>query len=858
MRPAPTDAASLDCASDLSPAAPVSHGGSALGGPSNKTVRALQLLAKLETLLALPCIEDAGTADEAARLIGGLRDSIHEREREHFAADQHAIVSIADRNGTIVYVNDKFCKVSGYPRDELVGANHRIVKSDRHEPGFYRDMWDTIASGRVWQGEVCNRARDGSLYWVETTITPFLDSDGIPYQYVSIRTDITHVKLAENELRSSHELQLRTTEALRVSEERLRRSQIYANIGTWDWNVQTGELYWSDRIAPLFGYPEGELETSYENFLAAVHPDDRQRVVDAVKACVARGAPYDIEHRCMWPDGAVRWLHEQGDVVRDAQGAPLHMLGVVQDITDRKLAESMLREREHLLSAILTTTRQGFWFIDGNGLTTEVNPAMCAILGRSRDELLGSTIFDFVDADNARIFEHQLERRRMGITEPYELALSRPDGTLVPCINTPSILTDESGNRIGSVGIWTDISELKNAQQNLARLNETLVAAREGADRANQAKSEFLARMSHELRTPMNAIIGFGQILEHDDTLGAEQRDSVHEIIKAGRHLLTLINEVLDLAKVESGRIELSLEPIEVGPLIEECLSLMRPLAMARCIELRRACEPGIAVRADATRLKQVLLNLLSNAIKYNAEGGEVCIEIEVREGDLVRIAVTDTGYGIPQERAEEVFQPFNRLGAEGGEEEGTGIGLTICRRIVEMMGGSIMVESSLGMGSRFCVDMPLADAAARPDPGGECLSGTGVADVDSSPPRTVMYIEDNPANLKLVSQLLGKRPQVRLLTAHTADLGLELAAAHRPDLILLDINLPGMSGYEVLKVLRSDRRLKHIPVIAVTAIAMPREIERGMKAGFADYLVKPLDLPRFLETVDRCLREAA
>jgi PAS domain S-box-containing protein len=649
----------------------------------------------------------ARRARQQEKMLASLRASLYEHEREHLAIDQHAIVSIADAAGIITYVNERFCAVSGYSRDELMGRNHRIVKSGEHAPEFYRQMWDTITSGKVWQGELCNRCKNGSLYWVESTITPFLDDAGIPYQYVSIRTDITHVKEAEV--------------ALRVSEERLRRSQVYANIGTWDWNIRTGELYWSERIGPLFGYPEGTLETSYENFLVAVHPDDRQRVLDAVADCVERGQDYEIEHRCVWPDGAVRWLLERGDVVRDVEGSPLHMLGVVQDIT-----------------------------------------------------------------------------------------------------------------------------RLKHAEQ-------ALVTAKEEAERASQAKSEFLSRMSHELRTPMNAILGFGQLLECDDDLNEEQRDNVREVLHGGRHLLELINEVLDLARVESGHIDLSLEPVDLCGVLHECHKLVQPLADARSIRLTHDGMDGALVRADRTRLKQVLLNLLSNAIKYNRDRGEVRIEVHVVDNGRMRISVADTGHGIPTERLDELFLPFNRLGAEASDIEGTGIGLTITRRLVEMMGGYIGVESKLGQGSRFWIEFPLeAPAPAARDSAPARAMPFLAAGATSS--HRVLYIEDNQANLKLVSQLLGRHPHVHLITAHTANLGLERAVAHRPELILLDINMPGMDGYQLLSVLRGNPVLRDIPVIAVTANAMPRDLERGRTAGFADYLCKPIDINHFHATMERWL----
>lgn len=308
---------------------------------------------------------------------------------------------------------------------------------------------------------------------------------------------------------------------------------------------------------------------------------------------------------------------------------------------------------------------------------------------------------------------------------------------------------------------------------------------------------------------------------------------------------------MLDLAKVESGNIDLSLEPVEVCAVVDECLALVAPLADQRSIELQHQGLQGAAVRADRTRLKQVLLNLLSNAIKYNREGGGVTLNVQPQGDDQLRIQVIDTGPGIPADRLTGLFEPFNRLGAEAGEMEGTGIGLTITRRIVEMMGGAVDAQSEVGVGSTFWIELPLevlSDSSGHFD----STSGIGKTDAGSANAieHTVLYIEDNPSNIKLIAQLFGRMPHIHLLTAHTPELGIELALARQPALILLDINMPGLDGYQVLEVLKAESSLKSIPVVAITANAMPRDIERGIAAGFSDYLTKPLNVGQFLDTV--------
>jgi signal transduction histidine kinase len=412
---------------------------------------------------------------------------------------------------------------------------------------------------------------------------------------------------------------------------------------------------------------------------------------------------------------------------------------------------------------------------------------------------------------------------------------------------------DEIGN------LYKSINHMLDNLDQVTVSRDQLIVAKQEAEQASNAKSDFLSRMSHELRTPMNAILGFSQILEMDDEhpLNEIQLDQVHEISKAGHHLLELINEVLDLAKVESGRIELSVEPIPYNEVLNECLSLAKPLAAQRQISIyhNAAQASGFCVRADRIRIKQVILNLLSNAIKYNKDHGTITLELMQVDGEWVRLRITDSGAGIPPGQMQDLFQPFNRLGAEQGETEGTGIGLALSKRLIEMQKGTIGVESIPGNGSCFWIDLPtceLTSPAAEDThmPANSYYAGS------QSRNRKVLYIEDNPSNLKMVEHLLSRRPHITLLSALNPTLGLELAAAHQPDLILLDIQLPDFNGYEVLKRLQADEKTNQLPVVAISANAMPRDIAKGRAAGFMDYLTKPLDTQRFMQLVDETLRD--
>jgi signal transduction histidine kinase len=438
----------------------------------------------------------------------------------------------------------------------------------------------------------------------------------------------------------------------------------------------------------------------------------------------------------------------------------------------------------------------------------------------------------------------------------------------------------EDSNR----AIAREAQERARAQQEVMRLNEGLEArvqertaqlelanselelAIDEARNANQAKSAFLSSMSHELRTPLNAILGFAQILASKDmpTTPEQKLEFSGHILKSGRHLLTLINEILDLAKVESGALSVSMEPVPLSDVLAECQGMIAPLAAARGVRVLFPEAPSARVQADRTRLKQVLLNLLSNAVKYNREGGAVVVDCARPAPRRLRLSVQDTGMGLSPEQVAGLFQPFNRLGQEGGTQEGTGIGLVVTRRLVELMGGEIGVTSSPGVGSVFWIELSLASAdgtgsvAAPAERPGAARAATDAADAadagTSARQHTVLYVEDNPANLKLVQEIVRFRPDLRLVSAPDGHFGLSLARSQRPDVILMDLNLPGLSGLEVLAQLRREPETARIPAIAVSANAMPADIERALAAGFARYLTKPLDIGQFNEAIDAML----
>jgi signal transduction histidine kinase len=408
-----------------------------------------------------------------------------------------------------------------------------------------------------------------------------------------------------------------------------------------------------------------------------------------------------------------------------------------------------------------------------------------------------------------------------------------------------------------NIDLQREISERKKAE-------EESISAREEAIRANKAKSEFLSHMSHELRTPLNAIIGFAQLLKRnkEQNFSERQRNNTEEIIKAGKHLLELISEVLDLAKIESGTMTVSLEEVDLNELIDEVISLILPLAEARNIRIINYVThyPDLVIMADRVRLKQVLLNLGSNAVKYNSESGKITLDCEVLENSRVAIKVSDTGEGLSAEDQKALFEPFQRLDAEGTEIEGTGIGLTITKNLVELMEGQLSVTSEVGKGSCFIIELQkVGDTGQKIEPVLEIEEGEEVKNEikEEEVKFTLLYVEDNPTNLNLVQQIVMEDfPDINLLDAPNAPLGLEMAKAHKPKLILMDINLPGMDGFEAFEKLKTYEETKDIPVIAISANAMQKQIERAKEVGFAEYIVKPIDPNDFSETLEGYFKE--
>ena len=551
--------------------------------------------------------------------------------------------------------------------------------------------------------------------------------------------------------------------------------------------------------------------------------------------------------------------------LRDAENIIIGYLLIGTDNTARKQVEAeqkkldqRLRDQQFYTRSLIESNIDALITTDPSGIITDVNKQMEALTGSTRDELIGAPFKGyFTDPERAEA-GIKLVLSEKKVTD-YELTARARDGKHTDVSYNATTFYDRDRTLQGVFASARDVTERKRFEQALQETNVELENAKLNAEKANRAKSDFLSGMSHELRSPLNAILGFAQLIESATPPPTNsQKESIEQILQAGWHLLKLINEILDLAVIESGKVFLSLEPVPLDDVLYECQAMMEAQALQHGIRLTfPASEKPRFVWADQTRLKQIIINLLSNAIKYNKDKGSVVVTCADLDNARIRISFRDTGDGLEPEKISQLFQPFNRLGQEARGVAGTGIGLVVTKQLTELMDGTLGVESTLGVGSVFWVELR---STAAPD-----LMVRNTELVTTLPPQpkpgksqhTLLYIEDNPANMKLVEQLIALRSDIELFTATNGTLGVELARSVKPDVILMDINLPGISGLEALHILKDDSSVTNIPVVALSANAMLRDIELGIQAGFFQYLTKPIKVKEFMDTLNLALEFA-
>jgi PAS domain S-box-containing protein len=589
----------------------------------------------------------------------------------------------------------------------------------------------------------------------------------------------------------------------------------------------------------LLGWEPKEL--TGQSYRGLIHPNDFERVTsafDPVDGVAPSVIELDLRELCR--DATYRWI--KWTIRKDYN----LFYAVGHDITHKRETVNALAVSLEKSRAIFDAAVDSIVVIDENLRVVEASPSNDSTFAFTREETEGRMALDFVHPEDQGMILETLERG-FATDEVMKVRFRglHSDGRWVMIESRGRALRDGQGKATGAVIISRDVSEAVEAEQALER-------AKTEAVQANVAKSEFMSRMSHELRTPLNSVLGFAQILQMEMESPSEL-EMIGYIVKSGGYLLELINEVLDISRVESGSIGVSLELVALDALVAECLAMVSSDASAAGVAIIDECEAIGVVRGDRKHLTQVLVNLLSNAIKYNHPGGTVTITGDEHAG-RVRLRVTDTGAGVAPELHERLFAPFDRLDAESRGIEGTGLGLALSKGLMEAIGGSLGVESEPGVGSTFWIELPLATTSTNFTDVGSDATTTPSSNAPRS--ATVLYVEDNVGNVRLLERLMVHRPNVRLITSLQGGLGFELAQQHRPDLILLDVHMPDLSGYEVLQRLRAEPRTASIPVVMLSADASHEQIQRFRDAGARDYLTKPLDLQNFLSQLDAYLRE--
>ncbi|MFA6957927.1 MAG: PAS domain S-box protein [Thermoanaerobaculia bacterium] len=707
--------------------------------------------------------------------------------------------------------------------------------------------------------------KDGSRFPAVVSVTALRDAQDAIIGYLLIGTDNTARKLAEEALLKAGALQ-----------SAIFNSANFSSIATDAKGVIQIFNVGAER---MLGYAAADVM----NKITPADISDPQEVIARAKALsvelstpitpgfealvfkASRGIEDIYELTYIRKDGSRFPAIVSVTALRDAQGGIIGYLLIGTDNTARKQVEEdqkkldqRLRDQQFYTRSLIESNIDAIMTTDPSGIITDVNKQMEALTGCTRDELIGAPFKNYFTDPELAEASIKLVLSEKKVTD-YELTARARDGKETVVSYNATTFYDRDRRLQGVFAAARDVTERKRLDQVLQEKNVELESARLVAERANLAKSDFLSSMSHELRSPLNAILGFAQLMESESPAPTEsQRESIGLILQAGWHLLKLINEILDLAVIESGKVSLSPEIVALDDVMYECQSMMEPEAQQRGITLTfPRFDLPLFVIADRTRLKQIVINLLSNAIKYNKAQGTVVVECVASTPARTRISVRDTGVGLSPEKLAQLFQPFNRLGQEVGGVAGTGIGLVVTKRLAELMDGVLGVESSPDGGSVFWCEL---NSSAAPE---LAADDHEVAIVDGPRARfgarhaTLLCVEDNQANMKLVEQLIARRPDVRLLTAVDGIRGVEVARASLPTVILMDINLPGISGVEALKILRDDLSTAHIPVIALSANAMIRDIQTGMDAGFFRYLTKPIKVEQFMDTLDAALEFA-
>jgi len=769
-----------------------------------------------------------------------LQAALGDLAKQKFALDQHGIVSITNAQGEITYANDKFCEISGYTREQLLGVNHRVINSGVHPKPFFVNLWRTITEGEVWHGEVCNRGKSGNLYWVQATIVPLMDNSGIPNQYVAIRTDITERKLMETALKAT---QARLSHITHAVPGVVFQSEVSAD--------QIRYTFVSDRFNQVRGLDREALLLDGSLAVLQIVPQDRERFLEGIHAAAAALVPWSDEFRVLMPDGSLRWI--RSEVIPEpeltASGATV-FTGIWQDVTVLKDAVDRLRE---VTESIPVAVYQFALGPRGQQSAPFFSHAVQTICGLSAEAVMADVraFLDLVHPDDQALVAESL-------------ALSAQTGELwsidfrvfhklthqvvwVHGESRPKRLPD--GSMVWN-GYMADVTASKQVSAELEK-------AKQAAEVANRAKSDFLANMSHEIRTPMNGVIGMTELTLETD-LSSEQRDYLNIVKSSSESLLTVINDILDFSKIEAGKLLIEKIPFNLGRTVADMLRALAMRAHAKGLELVCDIDANVpmAVVGDPGRLRQILINLIGNAIKFT-EQGEVVLRMSLvstgPERCEVSFTVSDTGIGIQAAKLESIFEAFAQEDSTITRRYGgTGLGLSISARLVEALGGRITVVSEVGRGSHFQFSLSLAR---------DLQSNEASPDVHLTDLR-VLVVDDNAVNRTVVVRALESMDaQATALASGEQALALMQAEAEQGrtfDLVLLDAHMPDMDGFVTAERLLTLPNAQNLILVMLSSAGSKGDAQRSREVGFAAYLSKPFTRDELLQVLMRVMRAPA
>ena len=746
----------------------------------------------------------------------------------HLALDQHAIVTITDAHGVIEYANDKFCEISGYSRQQLVGSTHKLVNSRAHSDQFMTALWSVICSGRVWQGELCNRNQNGQLYWVNSTIFPVSELGGQPTHYIAIRTDITQIKQLEKNIVDA--------------EAHIRR--ISNAVPAVVFQCEVGHngfrfTYFSTRLFEICGLHAQDLLADGLVFLNQMVPEDRARCEPACFKAAALGLGWQDDFQLRMPDHTLRWIRAEmtPESERSPQGNTLYT-GIWRDITQSKLTAIQLGDITRDMPVVAYQV-QGW--SDGLLKFHFCNPHMVHLCGVTPEEAMADSnqVFAQIYYDDLAWVSKSIEEssarfKNWSLDFRFFHKLSKK----IVWVHGESHPKRMADGRIVWTGYLSDISQAK-------QLIEELEHAKEMAESANRAKSEFLANMSHEIRTPMNGVIGMTDLLMHT-ALDAEQRDYLGIIKYSSDALLVVINDVLDLSKIESGQLQLETIAFNLGATLNEILKSLAFFAHSKGLALVQDLQPEVPLMllGDPGRLRQILVNLIGNAIKFTAEG-EVVLQVSLAsvQGGCHHIAfkVSDTGIGIAGDKLGSIFNVFSQEDSSITRKYGgSGLGLAISSKLAKVLGGHIKVSSKQGFGSAFTVSIPFDLGLPKSPLPDQALD--------------VLLVEDNEANQILATVLLERWGHCVTL-ARDGQQALDILLMKRFDLVLMDIMMPVLDGLQATQRFRAIEQGIRTPIVAMTANIMAADRLRCSDSGMDDFLAKPLSAAEFKELIARYTR---